>query len=194
MKKNKAYKNEKDEKGNVIFYTEEIKKNKSINEDTVKIISFIVILIIVLGLFFGLFLLNKKYISKDDKQKEETTTTTTTTTVAINLNQTIVDDMFSLDKKATYYVLAYDSEDEISGTSLYNKAKSANIKDIKVYTLDLNNAMNKKHYNPNKNEVVKTTKASEVNFKTNTLVIFKKGKVAEYITNKEEIIKKLSQK
>ena len=194
MKKDKKKTTEKQEDGKIVFYTEEIKKNKTINEDTIKIISFIIILIIVLGLFGGLFLLNKKYISKDDDPNKTTTTTTTTKAVTYNANQTIVNNMFSIDKKATYYVLAYDPTDELNGNNLYSAAKSANIKDTKVYTLDLTNAMNKQYYNKDKDENKMPTKASEVNFKTNTLLVFKKGKVTEFITDKEEIIKKLNNK
>ena len=102
--------------------------------------------------------------------------------------------MFGIDKKATYYVLAYDSSEELEGMFLYNTAKSASIKDVKVYTLNLTNAMNKMYYNKDKAENKKPKKASDVNFKTNTLIVFKKGKVAEYITDRDEIINKLKQK
>lgn len=187
--------NKKEESnGKIVFYTHEIKKNKSINEDTVKIISFIIILIVVLGLVGLLFILNSKYITKDAAGNTTTTSTTTTKEPTYDSKQVIVDTMFGIDKKATYYVLAYDSSEELEGQFLYNKAKSASIKDVTVYTLDLKNAMNKNYYNKDKNENKKPSKASEVNFKTNTLIIFKKGKVAEYITDRDEIIKKLANK
>ena len=194
MKKKDKKKTTENTDGKIVFYTQEIKKNKAINEDTVKAISFIVILIIVTGLFIGLFFLNRKYISKDDQQKESTTTTTTTTAVTYNPNQVTVDTMFGIDKKNTYYVLAYDKDDELNGEYLYNKASSANLDNIKVYTLDLKNAMNKAYYNTDKDENTKPTKAKEVNFKTNTLIVFKKGKVAEYITEKDKIVEKLTKK
>ena len=55
------------------FYTEELKKSKTINEDTIKIITFLIILVIVLGLFFGLFYLNGKFVTKDKYQDNNTT-------------------------------------------------------------------------------------------------------------------------
>lgn len=189
----KKVKDENEEK-KIVFYTHEIKKSKTINEDTVKVISFIIILLIVSGLFALLFFINGKYVTKDKYQDETTTTTTTTKEPTININQLIVDNMFGLEKKKTYYVLAYDSTDELNGSYLYSLASSADIKDINVYTLDLTNAMNKKYYNKDKEANTKPSKASDVSINTNTLIVFKKGKVAEYITDKDKIIEKLKQK
>ena len=45
-KKKETRQQEKD--GKIVFYTQELKKSKTINEDTVKVITFIVVLIIVL--------------------------------------------------------------------------------------------------------------------------------------------------
>lgn len=173
------------------FYTQELKKNKNINEDTVKIISFIVILIIVLGLFALLYFVNGKYVTKD---MVETTTTTTATTEAIyDSTKVTVNTMFNISKD-TYYVLAYDSSDEINGAYLYNLSKSYTNSKVKLYTLDLANAQNKSYYDAKGEANTKPSKASDVKFKTNTLMVFKKGKVTEFIQDKDQIIKKLTAK
>ena len=89
----------------------------------------------------------------------------------------------------TYYVLAYDSTDEINGNYMANLGTSFQDEQIKLYTLDLSNAMTKQFYNKDKDTVVKSKK--ETNFKSYALVIFKKGKVSEVLTNKEDIVNKL---
>ena len=188
MAKKKETKKQQEDKP-IVFYTQEIKKSKTINEDTVKIISFIIILIVVLALLGLLFFLNGKYVTKD---KYQTSTTTTTTEATYDDTKLTVNTMFGVSKD-TYYVLAYDSTQELEGEYLYSAASSASLKDIKVYTLDLNNAMNKNYYNKDKEANKKPTKASDVNFNTNTLIVFKKGKVAEYITKYEDILAKLKE-
>lgn len=189
MAKKEIKQEEKDKP--IVFYTQELKKSKTINEDTVKIITFIIVLIVVLALLGGLFYLNGKYVTKDI---DKTTTTTTTTEAVYDDTKLTVNTMFDVSKKDTYYVLAYDSTDELVGQYLYSNASTANIENIKVYTLDLNNAMNQKYYDSTKEPNTKPTKPSEVSFKTNTLLVFKKGKVVEFITDQDAITKKLQNK
>lgn len=181
-------KKQQEKDGKIVFYTQELKKSKTINEDTVKVITFVVILVIVLCLLVGLYFLNGKYVTKDINP---TTTTTTTTEATYDETITTVGTMFKISNKDTYYVLAYDSEDEVYGTYLESLASSASIKDIKVYTLDLRNAMNKNYFNKDAEPNKKPTKPSEVSINGNTLIVFKKGKVAEYLVDKDEIAKKL---
>ena len=183
--------NKQEEDKPIVFYTQELKKSKTINEDTVKVITFTIVLIIVLALLALLYFLNGKYVTKDI---DNTTSTTTTTEPIYDDTKLTVNTMFDVSKKDTYYVLAYDSTDEVVGQYLYSNATTAKIENVKVYTLDLNNAMNKKYYDTTKEPNTKPTKPSEVSFKTNTLLVFKKGKVVEFITDKNEIAKKLQNK
>ena len=152
------------------FYTEELKKSKTINEDTIKIITFLIILVIVLGLFFGLFYLNGKFVTKDKYQDNNTTTTTE---AIYDETKVTVSTMYNLSND-TYYVLAYEN--------------------IKLYTLDLTNAMNKKYYNKDKAENITTNNKADINFTKHTLLVFKNGKIIEAITNKDDITTKLSNK
>ena len=176
-----AKKKETNTDGKIEFYTEELKKSKTINEDTVKIVSFIIILVIVLGLLVLLFYVNGRYVTKDKYQEA---TTTTTTEPIYDDTKVTVDTMFNLSND-TYYVLAYDSTD-IDGKYIYDAGLYYNNTDIKLYKLDLTNAMNKPYYDKNKDLNTKN-----INFKGNTLLVFKKGKIAEAITDKEEIVNKL---
>ena len=180
-----AKKKEIKEEGKIEFYTEELKKSKTINEDTIKAITFIIVLVIVVGLLSLLFFLNGKYVSKD---KYQDATTTTTTEPIYDDTQVTVNTMFNISND-TYYVLAYDAKDEINGSYLSNLSSSFQDEKIKLYTLDLSNAMNNKFYNKDKETVVKSKK--ETNFKSYALVIFNKGKVSQVITDKEEIVNKL---
>ena len=182
MKKKKEVKNNKIE-----FVSKEIKRNQEINDDTKKIISFIIILIIVICLVFGLYYLNAKYVNKD---KFQDPTTTTTTEAIYDETKTTVSTMFKI-KDDNYYVLAYDPNEYGNGTSYRNMTLSYD-KDIKLYTLDYSNAMNNKYYNKDGKENTNPTSAKEVMFTRPTLLVFKKGKVVEYITNKEDINNKLS--
>jgi len=188
MKKNNKTTNENEP---IKFYTEELKKNKSINEDTVKIISFIVILIVVIGLFVLLYFVNGKYVTKD--MNEKTTTTAVTTEPIYDSTKVTVDTMFNISKD-TYYVLAYDSNDEVNGSYIYSVSRSYSNDKIKLYTLDLANAQNKNYYNKKSEANTKPSKPSDVKFNTNTLIVFKKGKVVEFIQDKDKIINKLKTK
>jgi hypothetical protein len=171
--------------GKIEFYTEELKKSKNINEDTVKIITFAVVLLIVIALLVGLFYFNGKYVTKD---KYQDPTTTTTNEAVYDNTLTTVKTMFDI-KDSTYYVLAYD-ESDIDGKYIYNNALSFSNEKINLYKLDLTNAMNKQFYNKDKDTVVKS--ANNTNFKSTTLVVFKKGKVSEVLTDKEKIVELLN--
>jgi len=185
MKKKQEIKSEENKE--IKFYTEELKKSKNINEDTVKIISFIVILIVVGLLLFGLFYINGKFVSKDKYQGE---TTTTTTEAMFDETLTTVDTMFNLSKDV-YYVLAYDQNDP-DGKLVYDKGTAYSNPELKLYKLDLTNAMNKMYYNKDKASNLKASKAKEMNFTTSALLIFKNGKIDQAITDKDEIAEKLN--
>lgn len=186
MKKNKNKISNKQADGSIKFYSEEIKKSKTINEDTVKIITFIIILVIVLGLLFLLFFLNGKYVTKD-----KTETTTTTTETAYDDTKVTVNTMFGISTDP-YYVLAYDKDDDINSSYYNNISLSFNNEKIKLYTLELNNAMNKKYYNKDKEQVLKDK--NNINFTTNTLLVFKGGKISQVLTDKNEITNLLNKK
>ena len=187
MKKTKKVSNKKED-GSIVFYSEEIKKSKTINEDTVKIITFIIILVIVLGLLFLLFFLNGKYVTKDQYQGNTTTTTTETT---YDDTKVTVNTMFGISND-TYYVLAYDKDDDINSKYYSDLTLSFHNEKIKLYSLELNNAMNKNYYNKDKAQSLKDK--NNINFTTETLLVFKGGKISQVLTDKDEITNLLNKK
>lgn len=180
MKKHKSNTNK--------FSSTEIKKNNYVNEDYKKVEAFIIILLVI-SIFIGLvYFLNGKYVTKDEFQN----TTTTTTVPSYDDTITIVDKMFTIDKDE-YMVLLYDkSERETS--ILYDGLVMSYSGNLNLYSIDLSNQMNVKYYNPKGQENSKPTKSSEVMITKPTLVTIKEGKVTAYITNPDEITKKLSEK
>ena len=64
--------------------------------------------------------------------------------------------------------------------------------DISVYTLDYTISMNSKYYDSNGTENTSPKSASDVMLTRPTLLIFKSGKVTDYITDKDTIVKTLS--
>ena len=176
----KKQKNNKD----VTFVTKELKNINYMNDDTRKIITFLVILLVV-GLGFGvLFLLQTKV-------EEKTATTTTTTAVTYDETNIIIPDMFRKTDKE-FMVLIYDKSDNVENTYYAQKAASYESKTVKLYVANLADGMNAKYYDVKGKANTKPTKADEVVITKSTLITFKDGKVTSYITDKDAILKKLA--
>ena len=170
------------------FYSKEIKRNKNINEDVQKVITFFVVLIITLVLFGLLYFLNGKYVTKDLFQDE---TTTKTTEVSYDPTVITVSRLFDI-KDSEYYVMMYDASNELNGFLYENLVVGFKEDKVKLYSIDMSNAMNSKYYDEDGKENTKPTKSSEVMVTRPTLVLIKKGKVVEYITDQDTIIKILT--
>lgn len=173
-------------KNEIKFQTREIKKRRNINDDYKVVIAFLVVLVIIAGLVALLFYFNGKFVSKDLFQKSSTTTTTA------KYDETLltIDSMFKVTDKE-YYVLLFDSKEETS--FLYSNLKTSyEDENVGLYMVDLGSKMNKKYYDPSGKENTSPKKASEVLIVRPTLIKFKNGKITSYITEKEEIVKKLS--
>lgn len=169
------------------YYSKEIKREKQVNEDYKKFITFIIVLIVIIGLFALLFIFNGKYVTKDYFQKK---TTTTTTEASYDPTLLTVSNLFTV-KDEDYYVMFYDTSEETT-SFLYEGLVVSYSGDTPLYSVDLNSAMNKKYYNPKGEANTSPTKSSEVLVTGPTLMHIKKKKVTEYITNREEIIKVLA--
>lgn len=168
------------------FETREIKKNKGMNDDYKVMISFIIVLVVIALLVSLLFFFNGKFVTKDHFQDKETTTTEP---VKYDSKVVTVPTMFNLSKDP-YYVLLYDKKDEKS--FLYDDLVSRfDDEDIKLYSVDMSDRMNKAYYDikGTANKDIKTYK--DVLITEPTLLVFKKGKVTEYITGSEKIVNKL---
>ena len=170
------------------FYSKEIKKSKQVNEDYKRVVSLFIVLFIVCGLLFGLYLLNGKYVSKDLFQDDKTTTK------EVSYDDTLltVSNLFKVTDKE-YYVMAYDASDELRGFLYSNLVVNFKEVDIPLYSIDLSNAMNKKYYNTKGEENTKPTKYEEVMFTRPTLVHVKNGKVFAYVTDLDEMVRLLTE-
>lgn len=169
------------------FYSKEIKKNKELNDDYKKVVTFIVVLIVI-GLCVGaIFYLNAKFISKDMFQEK---TTTTTTEASYDSSLLTVSTLFTV-KDSEYLVMLYDSTNKTTGF-LYNDLVLGYVEDkVSLYSVDMSNQMNKKYYDTKGKENKNPTKSSEVLITRPTLMHIKKGKVVDYITDRDQIISTL---
>ena len=171
------------------FYSKEIKRNKTMNEDVQRVITFIVVLVIVLGLLGGLYFLNGKYVTKDLFQGD---VTTTTTEVSYDPTLLTVSRLFDV-KSDEYYVMMYDHSDKVKATLYDSLVLNFKEVDISLYTVDMSNAMNNKYYDVDGKENKAPTKSEEVMVTRPTLVHIKKGKVVEYITEDSKMVEKLTE-
>lgn len=184
MKKKKNNNSNKE----LTFDSKPIKSNVSINEDYKTMRSFIIVVVIIAVLMLGLFYFNGKFVTKDHFQGS---TTTTTKEATFDNTSLTISTMFDITDDE-YYVLLYDKNDK-SNASIYN-GLVADFKDdkIKIYTVDMSSAMNKKYYNKDGKANTSPNKSEDVMITEPTLIVFKKGKVNEYITGIEKIASKLS--
>ena len=140
------------------------------------------------GLIGGLFLLNGKYVTKDLFQGD---VTTTTTEVSYDSTLLTVSTLFDV-KDSEYYVMLYDTSEE-TAFKYDNLVLGFKEVDIKLYSVDMSNAMNKKYYDINGKENVSPTKSSEIMITRPTLLHIKKGKVVDYITDFQKQVKYLTE-
>ena len=181
-------KKKKSNNGEIQFISTKMKKQTYKNEDVKLFTSAIVIMIVMALLIGGLFYINGKYVTKDEFQ---TTTTTTTTEPSYDKTIILADEAFSK-KDKLYYVMFYDSKETDYGKMYANLVNYYN-GDAVVYSVDMSSAMNKKYYNPEGTANTNPTKPEELVITGPTLIVFKKNKVTSYLTDKNEIIKKLSE-
>lgn len=168
------------------FKSKEIKKNRYVNDDYKMIIGFAIMIIIIVISTLLLYFFNGKFVTKDLSNKD----TTTTTLPTYDDTKITVADLFKI-KKDNYYVILYDTEDDMS--FLYSTlASSYDNEDIPLYTIDIANTLNKKYYDTKGKENRKPSTSSDVMITRPTLIEIKKGKVVKYITNKDDIVSTLS--
>lgn len=170
------------------FYSTQIKNISGNNEDYRKIISLLVILLIITALIAFLFYFNGKFVSKDKFQDGNTTTTSE---VVYDHKNILASQIFNRSDKE-YYVLLYDKTDENDNALYGNLASSFNKENIKLYTVNMSLKPNSKYYNEEGKDNEGATKVEELSITKPTLIIIKDGKVEDYITDKDEIVKKLS--
>lgn len=167
------------------FESKEIKKNRQVNDDYKMVIGFVVMLVIIAFITILLYFFNGKYVTKDLINEKPTTTQATYDDTKIT-----VADIFKI-KKDNYYVLLYNTEDDIS--FLYsNLSASYTNKKVPLYTIDMANALNKKYYNIDGKENKNVTKYEDLVITKPTLIEIKNKKIVSYKSNKDDIVNILS--
>ena len=158
--------------------TEEKKLIKQVNDDTNVVKKFVFILLGVIVVSILLYVVTVKYLKVDDTTESTETTITYTNVNAGNVFNRPYDN---------YYVFAYDTKD--GNANYYGNIVSQYQNEStnkKIYTMDLDLAINKKYVSDKSNK--NATKTSELSLKNPTLIEIKKGKIVNYYDTEEAIL------
>lgn len=160
------------------------RKKYSNTEFNLQIKNIVVVSVVVL-IFLGLFYLLT--IALLGKAPKVNTSSSKNNTTEIQNEEILLGSSFDI-TSGKYMVLYYDFDDKDDASDLTSLVSSYRSKEdaLKLYTVDLSNALNKSFLseddsNPN------ATKASELKLKSPTLIIFEDGKILEYIENFESV-------
>ncbi len=145
------------------------------------IIIFIIVLLLVVGIYFFTVFINKDSETKNDE-------TNASTEVKIDYEKAIVGTMLQANN-ADYYVILYKSDDTKSSEyqSLVSKYKTN--KDAKtVLTVDLSNALNSKYYDKD-NTNYYSDNINDLRFGDITVLEVKNNKIVKSFDSVEKIKK-----
>ena len=145
-----------------------------------QMIIFILIIVITLGIFYGITLLvtkNKKTTTDDTTQK------TSEEDISIDYDTILVQNIFNQNEES-YYVLAAFNNDENMST-YNNKIEKEN--SLKVYEIDLESAFNKNYVSNTSN-----FESEYPIFSETTFLKIENGKITETYIGKSDIITILS--
>ena len=162
---------------------EESKKIENVNNSpSVKgIIRTLVIVALVFGFFYLLTYVLVGDFGKDDDTKEET---------KIQYDEILAGSSFSMNTSkylVVYYDFDADDASEILSAIYTYEAKSDA---LKVYTVDLGNALNKNSVSEKSKKDPKN--ATELAINGPTIIRFRDGMVREYIEGKDKVVNYLS--
>ncbi len=154
------------------------KKVKNIeNIEGKKIFKYGMIVLVFLG---GMYLLTSALVTKNRRMES---TKVDNGSVAIQYSEILLGEVFH-QSEGEYLVLCYDKEkDSDTYKTIISKLEQA--EKIKLYTVDLSSAFNKKLVKDESNKT--PTKASEIAVSGATLFYFKDDNLTSYIEGKEEI-------
>ena len=137
----------------------------------------IIIILVAVILLVGMYFLTTLILSRDVEEEKITENT-------IQYDEILAGSSFG-QSEDEYYVIYYDSTNEYSTVSSLVSSYQLNGGDIKLYSVDLSNAINKKYITDG--DIV-TSDASSLRVKENTLLKFNNGEVTETITDLSEIM------
>ena len=137
----------------------------------------IIIILVAVILLVGMYFLTTLILSRDVEEEKITENT-------IQYDEILAGSSFG-QSEDEYYVIYYDSTNEYSTVSSLVSSYQLNGGDIKLYSVDLSNGINKKYITDG--DIV-TSDASSLRVKENTLLKFEDGEVNETITDLSEIM------
>lgn len=141
----------------------------------------IIIILVAVILLVGMYFLTTLILNRDVEEEKITENT-------IQYDEILAGSSFE-QSEDEYYVIYYDSTNEYSTVSSLVSSYQLNGGDIKLYSVDLSNGMNKKYITDG--DIV-TSDASSLRVKENTLLKFNNGEVSETITDLSEIMEILN--
>ena len=149
-------------------------------EEQKEIKKFIIILLGVILVVVAFYFFTKDVVKKDSEQKKEKTE------VTFNYNRIIMGELFNRPYDE-YYALIYNTED-LQANYYYSLFSNYSAKEnsLKIYTVDLNDEMNKKFYNKN-NSNPNAKSLEDLQVSNLTLIKIKDKKINKYIEKEEDI-------
>lgn len=170
--------------------TKRIKEQNFHTEEGQEMMRFIKILLIVIVLVVGVYLFTRIFITKDLLNKEEEQTNEPVAGT-VDYTKTLIGNMFTKPEKE-YYVFIFNSEDmnSIYYSGLITAYKS-NTDSLKIYVADLNNELNKKYIDTEK-ENIKTNDLGGFKVSSPTLLKIKNKEIVSTFTTDEEFASELT--
>ena len=139
----------------------------------------VVIILLCVVLLFGLmYFLTTRILSKEVTKKRKQSEVTEST---IQYEKILACESFTMEQEE-YYVVYYDSTDTNLSSTI--ATYQADKKDIKLYSVDLNDGMNKKYITDSD---INTSSIENLKVKNPTLIHFKNKEVVDTITDENEI-------
>ena len=151
---------------------------KDKDEIPVEIKRVIIISLVILIVLVGIYFLTEVILNKEDDDSDKVTEN------AIQYEEILAGESFN-QSEDKYYVIYYDSTDDYSSISSLISSYQMNDNELKLYSVDLSNGMNKSYVTDGN---VVTTNANSLRVKANTLLEFTNKKVTDVITDNDEII------
>lgn len=166
---------------------------KNSGEETIEVVQFIKVLLIVIILLAGVYLFTRIFVTKDLFNKnDDTNESESGEEVDINYDYINLGTIFNRPYNE-YYVVIYDSEESEDGYYLSTGTNYKSSDDaIKIYFADLASPFNSSYESDESNS--NATNATELKIKRGTLIKIKNGKITKYLEGKDAITKELEVK
>lgn len=165
-----------------------IKQQKYVTEEQKEIKKFLIVLLGLILIIVGIYFFTRAFVTKDLNN----TSNDNFQSGSINYGVSIVGTMLNRSSDS-YYVFAYkESAEKKADYQKYISDYRSQDKALPVYTIDLDNELNKK-YVAGENDTKSTsyTNLDELKFGEFTVIKVHDGKVEKFLTKEKEIKKEL---